>query len=298
MKSKHIIFVPGKNPTTDEALYCDLIWRTLLEGVRRADGSVAESLQAHYERFHLIDWNSHYYNTRRDITNEIHWINALFNKYGPTKQDIRDANSWKILLSGFLITTGDAIPSLMRLLPKEIQETADEVGPYFNNTNNVASEIRSLIKQSLRPMLERQDEVLLIGHSFGSAIAYDTLWELSNQDSVTGKVDFLTLGSPLGINYVNSRLLGKNVESGNRYPCQIRDWINFSAEGDFIANSGNLEVCFHQMLELGLVKSIEDHCHGIYNFYRSDEGLDCHRAFGYMVNPYIGRAIADWWRLN
>jgi hypothetical protein len=50
------------------------------------------------------------------------------------------------------------------------------------------------------------------------------------------------------------------------------------------------------MLELGLVESIEDHSHGIYNFFRSDAGLNCHRSYGYMVNPAVGSIIADWWK--
>jgi hypothetical protein len=45
-----------------------------------------------------------------------------------------------------------------------------------------------------------------------------------------------------------------------------------------------------------LVESIEDHCHGIYNYFRSDEGLKCHRSYGYMVSPAVGSIIADWWK--
>jgi len=47
------------------------------------------------------------------------------------------------------------------------------------------------------------------------------------------------------------------------------------------------------MLERGLVESIEDHSHGIYNFFSSDEGLNCHRSYGYLVNPAVGSIIAD-----
>jgi len=52
------------------------------------------------------------------------------------------------------------------------------------------------------------------------------------------------------------------------------------------------------MLKQGLVKSIEDHSHGIYNYFRSDEGLNCHRSYGYLVNPAVGSIIADWWKHN
>ena len=145
-------------------------------------------------------------------------------------------------------------------------------------------------------MLERNDAVLLIGHSLGSVIAYDTLWELSHQEGVTGKVDFLTLGSPMGMRYIRRRLLGMNGSGEKSYPGMIRHWINLSAEGDVTALNQNLRDSFHPMLELGLVESIEDHCHGIYNFFRTDEGLNSHRSYGYLVNPAVGGIIAGWWK--
>jgi hypothetical protein len=190
---------------------------------------------------------------------------------------------------------GDHIPLLIRLLPQEVRSTASDIGRYFDNTDNVASEVRNLLKQTLRPMLEKQDAVLVIGHSLGSVIAYDALWELSRQEGVAGKVDFLTLGSPLGMHYIKRRLLGMNVQGKISYPDIIRHWINLSAEGDIVALNNNFKETFHPMLELGLVESIEDHRHGIYNLFRSDEGLDYHRSYGYMVSPAVGSIIADWW---
>lgn len=296
MKTKHIVFVPGKNPTPVEAQYSNMLWRSIVEGVRRADSVVADTLQTSHEHFHLINWNELYYQKYQDISTDLPWIDALISKLGPSEQDIRDANSWNIWLSRLLLTMGDDIPFLIRLLPQEIRSTADEISRYFNNTDNVANEVRGLLKQSLRPMLEHQDAVLLIGHSLGSAIAYDALWELSYQEGVKGKVDFLTLGSPLGMRYFKRRLLGMNGQGEKRYPHQIRYWVNFSAEGDVVALNRNFNECFHQMLELGLVESIEDHYRGIYNLYRSDQGLDCHRVYGYMVSPAVGNVIADWWK--
>jgi len=50
------------------------------------------------------------------------------------------------------------------------------------------------------------------------------------------------------------------------------------------------------MLEWGIIESIEDHCKGIYNFYRNEAGLNSPRSYGYMVNPAVGKVIADWWQ--
>jgi len=296
MTTKHIIFVPGKNPKAEPAQHSELLWRTLVEGVRRADSAVADILQASYAQFHLIGWNYIYYHVYKDITSDIPWIDALINKHGPTEQDIRDAHSWKLWMDRLMLLLADHIPLLIRLLPEKARSTAQEINRYFNNTDGVADEVRALLKQTLVPMLEQQEEVLLIGHSLGSVIAYDTLWELSRQNGIKGKVDFLTLGSPLGMHYIQRRLLGMNNHGNETYPDRIRRWINLSAEGDVAALNRNLNESFHAMLELGLVKSIEDHSHGIYNFFRSDAGLNCHRSYGYMVNPAVGSIIADWWK--
>ena len=195
-----------------------------------------------------------------------------------------------------MLTLGDHIPLLIRLLPEELRSTANEIDRYFNNTDNAASKIRDLLKQTLRPMLEKQDDVLLIGHSLGAVVAYDALWELSRQEGIKGKIDFLTLGSPMGMHYIHRRLLGMSGQGEKSYPDLIRHWINLSAEGDVTALNQNLNESFHPMLEQGLIESIEDHCHGIYNYFRSDAGLNCHRSYGYMVSPAVGSIIADWWK--
>lgn len=296
MATKHIIFVPGKNPKPEQAQHRALLWRTLVEGVRRADRETANMLQAGYAQFHLISWNYLYYHAYKDITMDIPWIDALINKHGPTEQDIEEANSWNIWLQRLMLTLGDHLPFLIRLLPEEVRSTAKEINRYFENTDRIASAIRSLLADTLRPLLERQEDVLLIGHSLGSVIAYDTLWELSREEGVKGKVDFLTLGSPLGMHYVQRRLLGMNGNGMKSYPDRIRRWINLSAEGDVAALNRNLNESFHAMLKQGLVESIEDHSRGIYNFFRSAEGLNCHRSYGYLVNPAVGSIIADWWK--
>jgi len=296
MTTKQIIYVPGKNPKPEAEQHRALFWRALVEGVRRADRAVASSLQDCYAQFHIVSWNYLYYQEYKDITNDLPWIDVLINKHGPTEQDIRDARAWNIWLSRFVLTLGDHIPLLIRMLPEEIRSTANEMDRYFKNTDDVARKIRNLLKLTLRPMIEHHDDVLLIGHSLGSVIAYDTLWELSHQEGLKGKVDFFTLGSPMGMHYIRRRLLGMNGHAEKSYPDLIHRWINVTAKGDVAALNEDINGSFHPMLEQGLVRSIEDHCHDIYNFFRSDAGLNCHRSYGYMVNPAVGSIIAQWWK--
>lgn len=298
MTTKHIIFIPGKNPKPQAAQHREMLWKTLIEGVRRADRTISSNMQAHYTQFHLISWNHLFYQTYKDITPDIPWIDALINKHGPTELDIKEASSWHKRLDRVLFNIADHLPFIIRFLPQSVNSAATEIGRYFNNVDNIANEIRKLLKQTLRPLIEKNEPVLLIGHSLGSVIAYDTLWELSHQEGLHGKVDFLSIGSPLGMHYVQRHLMGLRESDEKTYPRLIRRWINISSEGDIIALERNFHDSFGEMLQQGLLHSIEDHSKGIYNYYRNAEGLNCHRSYGYLVNPAVGSIIADWWKHN
>jgi pimeloyl-ACP methyl ester carboxylesterase len=139
--------------------------------------------------------------------------------------------------------------------------------------------------------------VLLIGHSLGSVIAWDVLWQLSHDKPAPCRVDlFLTIGSPLGTRYVQRRLMGSREKGRRRYPVNIRRWINVTSVGDLMAVDPKLRSDFDEMIRLGLIEEIRDHPGPVYNFYRSDEGLNVHRSYGYLVNPVVGGIIAEWWR--
>jgi len=297
LNNAYIIFVPGINPKPPPDQHRQLLWRTMLEGIRRSEPQLVSEISAHPDCFRLVAWNYLYYGQTKDISRDLPWIDALINKHGPTAQDIHDTKTWQRRLAKFLFSAGDRFPFIIPLLPKTIRRIASETRRYFENENNIACDIRELLKRELRPMLSDGGQVLLIGHSLGSVIAYDALWELSHEERLPGKVDlFLTLGSPLGMHYVQRRLKGSRLKGRKRYPTNIRRWVNISAVGDITALDRVFRKDFSRMLELGVIESIEDHSEAIYNFFRSDEGLNVHRSYGYLVNPAVGYIIANWWR--
>ena len=296
MDQRHIIFIPGKNPKPSPEQHHSLLWRTLLEGVRRAEPQLVNNLIQHINNFKLIAWNYLYYNTHKDINRDLPWIDALINQHGPSEQDIQEATATHRKLDLLLYNIIDYFPFLLKLLPGELRSTAKEIERYFQNKNNIACQIREQLKQELRPVLKNSNQVLLIGHSMGSIIAYDTLWELSHLEKLPGKVDLLTLGSPLGLNYVQHRLKGNKYSGKKKYPTNIKSWVNISAVGDVTAVDRIFADDFDEMIKLEIIESIEDHCKGIYNFFHNEEGLNCHRSYGYLVNPAVGKVIADWWQ--
>jgi hypothetical protein len=296
MTRKNIIFIPGKNPKPPPAQHSEMLWRTLLEGVKRADNPIAAAMKKQQKAFRLAAWNHLYYTTEKDGNRDLPWIDALINTHGPTKQDIREAHAWHRRLDRMLYAIADHNPMIIRFLPGPASATINETRRYFRNSDNIAYHIREQLKKMIRPMLADKEPLLVIGHSMGSIIAYDTLWELSHIEHRKEKLDFLSLGSPLGMNFVQHRLCGNSEQGVRKYPTLIRHWINVAAVGDITALDRHFQDDFEPMLDLGIIDSIEDHTDGIYNFFHNEKGLNCHRSYGYLVNPATGKVIADWWR--
>lgn len=299
MNKRSIIFVPGKNPKPPAEQHRALLWRTLMEGVRRAEPDYLTEFQKDVDNFKLIAWEYLYYNENKDISRDLPWIDALINTHMATTKDIREANSWRIKLDKIFIKIADAFPFIIPLLAQPISSSAHEIRRYFKNKDNIACDIRELLKEELRMRLANNEKILLIGHSLGSVIAYDTLWEFSHLEKLPGKIDmFFTIGSPLGMKYVQTRLMGHNKKGFKNYPTNIRHWVNISSAGDIVAVERSFSKSFKEMLSLDIIESITDHCQGIYNFFRNEKGLNVHRSYGYLVNPAVGKVIADWWKQN
>src|SRR5690606_3623176 len=132
---------------------------------------------------------------------------------------------------------GDALPFFGRLVARpQLRLTMREVLRYFNDEDGIASEIRSLLKTVLREAWRADESVLLIGHSLGSVIAYDALWELSRAERDPRRVDLLiTLGSPLATRFIRRSLRGADRHGEERFPANVSRWINFAAKGEKIA---------------------------------------------------------------
>lgn len=295
--NKRILFIPGKNPKPPRPDHEHQLRRCLAEGMRRAERNVwARRVEEDQGLFALVGWNPLFYGRSRDIGPDLPRIDALLRKRGADETDRREARSWSRRLAWFLYHLADSLPPLIRLLPyPSVRENIIETNRYFGNLGGVAARIREMVKQEIRRCLDNGCELMIIGHSMGSIIAYDSLWELSRVDEYAGKVSlFLTLGSPLGMRFVQKRLQGARVVGPSRYPANIRRWVNIASEGDLNALDPRLRGDFRGMLEYGLVDEIDDRDHRIYTSFRDQNGLNVHRCYGYMVHPEVAATVADW----
>lgn len=295
-----IIFVPGKNPKPPPEQYRQQLLRCLLEGVRKADPGVHAELAALPDFFTLIAWNHGYYGRYAEF-DDAPWVDRLLEKQEASPEDIREARRWRVRIGRISHLIADRFPALIRLIRNpRLRASIEDTAGYFENRAGIAEKVRSPLLECLREFGAVDAPILVIGHSLGSVIAYDTLWTASHIEPVHCTVDlFLSMGSPLGMRFVQQRLLGHDAAGPLRYPTNIRRWLNITSVGDPYAIDPRLRNDFAEMVELGLIDDIRDNGEPVYTWFRSPQlGLNVHRSYGYLVTREIGSVIAAWWKQN
>jgi len=235
--------MPGQNPKPPPAIHGPQLWRCLLEGCRRADPALARELALEPEIFRLLGWNSTFYAESQDIRPDLPWIDLVLERTAPDPRDIRDARSWNKRFLRLLYGIADRMPWLVDLIPDpHMKNTLQQANRYFENHHRLAEEARGLLIDAVSEAWREQVPICVIGHSLGSVIAFDALWELDHIEHSRAQVDlFLTFGSPLGSNFVRKRMLGAGYEHERRFPGNIRTWINLPAVGDHISLDKDFE---------------------------------------------------------
>lgn len=291
-----IIYIPGLQPKPEPGEHHEALLRCLLTGVRRIDAQVADEIEANESAFELVSWTYDFYREHRDISLDAEGIAAVIEQHEASAQDTAEATSWKRLLFRWIYTLGDWMPFLIPHVASERMEVhLRDLRRYNRDANGIASHTRRMLKVPLQVAAAANRPVLLLAHSMGSVIAYDSLWELSHAASDSSQLDLLvTMGSPLGQRYVRNRLKGAEESDHGRYPSNIRRWKNLAAVGDLTALDRQLANDFAEMMELGLLESFEDEA--IYTHFRLNGVLNVHAEYGYLVNEKTARTIVTWWR--
>ena len=293
-----ILFIPGKSPKPKPWDHHQQLWRCLLHGVQQTNPDIAQHISEREDCFSLIPWNAFYYHETRSIEDLLPWIDKLCLQNGPTEADKEEARSWNRKKAKLFMAMGDRFPWFIPFIPDPaIKASIQEMSRYFANKNNIACKIRKLLKKEIRKSFKHNERVLLICHSLGAVIAFDSLWELWFEQNIRQRVDlFLTIGSPLGMRFFQKRMVNAKQPPEKRYPGNIRRWKNISSEGDLVSLDTTVNNDYGMMIESGLTESIEDQCHDVFNYFHDEKGLNVHQAYGYLVNPAVSKAIASWWR--
>jgi hypothetical protein len=287
------LYVPGLRAKPPPDVHRATLWRCLNEGVRRADPAVAESLGAVPDCLRLALWGHLIYPEYRDVRLDEPGIQALLANPAPGPDSIREVFGPRARLVYLAHRLGDRYPGLIGWLAAEnTRINIEESERYFRNADGIGDRIRGILRAELERCWAAGERVLLMAHSFGSVIAWDTLWEFRDRG---GPIDlFLTLGSPLGTHYIRRRLRGATATGADRYPRGIRRWQNLAALGGLTALGHHFASDFAEMTLLRLTTAITDQT-DLLNPFRGPDGLNVHKCYGYFVNPETGGAVARWW---
>lgn len=271
------------------------MFRCLLAGLRRHDEKVALDIAANLHCFDIVSWTYDFYREHRDIDLDLEAIDAVITQAEATARDKAEASSWKRRLARWVFSAADVMPFLIPHITNDRLELhLRDLRRYQRNQNEIAEHTRQMLKMPLRSAAESGRPVLLIAHSMGSVIAWDSLWQMSHNERDHVHINtLLTMGSPLGQRFVQRRLQGFRDEGGERYPLGIDRWVNLAAVGDLTAVDPELAVDFGAMVERGLVSTIDDR--ELHNFFRLDGVLNVHAEYGYLANSVTAGIVADWW---
>lgn len=291
MHKPDIVFVPGLRPKPENAVYRDALLQCISFGLERYCSDAARMIETVHDSFRIYSWTHDVYGEHRDIALDLQGIGALLAAPVPSDDERAkiDALSMQITRMGHRI--GDRFPLLGRLFASERQRAMlSEATDYLRNRNGVGEQTRAGLAQML--LAGRQapgSRLIVIGHSLGSVIAYDTLWHLSRSAQL--RVDrFITIGSPLGTRFVTKRLAGASEAAEQKYPRNIRHWTNIAARGELTALYPRLRDAYGEMLELGLLEGFDEHI-DVYNHFVGAQGLNVHCEYGYAIQPEFARAL-------
>ncbi len=282
-----LLYVPGLMPKPAASVHRDALARSLAAGLAGIGADTAPAREA----FAIYAWTHAFYGTDRDFALDSASVDRLVAAPMATDADIREARSFGRRAKRMLFRLGDAIPVLIPHFATDRQRLhIRDLNRYAHDDDGAASRIHDGLEALLSDAGDRP--TLLIGHSMGSVICWDTLWRMHNVKGVGAEIDlFLTMGSPLGQRYVQARLLSAGGR-GSRMPSGIRRWVNLAAAGDMTSLDQRLANDFAALFP-GSGLAIEDE--GVTNAFRLEGVLNPHAEYGYLANPVTARIIADWW---
>ena len=288
-----IVYVPGLKPKPPADLHRTELLRCLGEGVRRVDADVAADME---NSFHLVSWTYDFYGEYRDINLDLADIQAILGKERASEEDIEVVTSLKRRFVRWIYRMSDYLPFLIpHFASEEVEIHLRDFHKYLRNTHGTAEAARQKVKSVLADAAEAGRPILLFGHSMGSVIAYEALWQLSHEMKSGLTVDlFLTTGSPLGQSIVQRHLMGAHLKGREKYPANIRQWVNVAAVGELTAIDNVLKNDFSEMIELGLINDIDDL--DSFNYYHMAGALNVHAEYGYLINEVTAGIVCDWWR--
>jgi hypothetical protein len=217
-------------------------------------------------------------------------------KFGIRQYDLRPGKS---ALPEFCANFVAPLCGMLGLTKALLSRLSPDFAEYLVAESEYAKECRNRFRKALCERLDRDERIMVVSHGTGSVIVYDVLWQLSHdarftEDYGDHKIDtWLTLGAPLGDNYIRKHLLAAK-ERDVSYPKNVINWLNVSAEDDYVCHDNTLADDFKDMLAQKAVSSVQDY--RVYNLAVRYGKSNPHSSVGYFIHPRVSKILADWVR--
>jgi hypothetical protein len=176
-----------------------------------------------------------------------------------------------------------------------IQRYFRELDMYYCTSCIVDGETGVLVKDVIRKTLQavllrhKDKKILLLGHSMGSIIAYDVVSQCPPAITID---TFVTIGSPLGIPVVISKIVSEQNSTGiknyrPKVPESItRHWYNFSDLEDNMTVNYRLDDDFKKNTRgVGITDKI------VSNNYEYEGTANPHKSYGYLRTPEMADVV-------
>ncbi len=287
-----IVYIPGLLPKPESDVHREALFRCLRHGLQHADPDAAG--QVGDQNFELVPWTWDFYAEHRDFRLDAPSVEALLAQTQAGERDIQEAQSWSSRLDLALRRLTNHVPSIVPYLADaRARIHIADLKRYQHDVDGAATRVRWMLREVLLAAFEQRRPTLLLAHSMGSVIAWDTLWELSRRDEHPFRLDTLfTMGSPLGQRLVRHHLRGHGLPEPSCWPGNVGRWWNASARGDKTSAIDRLVPVYQGMSEL--LDEQEDLL--IDNWFRLDGEFNPHSEYGYLANDMVGKRVAAWWR--
>jgi hypothetical protein len=162
-----------------------------------------------------------------------------------------------------------------------------------NDKNDDISKRKQIRNRLVETLIKhKNDEIFLIAHSMGSIIAYDVLTFVLPDIKIN---TFVTMGSPLGLPVIVSKVAKEFEETFNRKeklktpPGVTNNWFNYSDLEDSVAINYNLANDFDKNNNGVKVKDII-----VSNNYAMNEESNPHKSYGYLRTPNFSEALNEF----
>jgi hypothetical protein len=306
-QQRSLLLIHGRDFKPAAETYLDISVKAMRAGVERdfpecAAGFDAMTFDVAWYgdlNARVLEGNGKSYDEELDIGDRRNMLQKLSAITPRKKFSIRayDMLPGKSALPEFFMDIGATVAGAVRLRTPVIARLAKDFAAYLDDAA-FAEEARGRLRDKLRAIMDRGDKITLVTHGTGSVIAYDVLWELSNDTETfpeygSFKIDqWLTLGSPLGDTIVQKRLLGASERDENRFPSNVISWHNLAAEDDYTCHDTTLADDFKKMMVQKRVSAVHDY--RIFNLAVRYGKSNPHSSIGYYIHPRLSKIIADW----